>query len=86
MGYKEWIITGRQYKKLLKELNAVNQGPRIIQASDVLQDFPLLQQKTFEEAASLYYCSQGECYIPVKSISELDFWIKKKGTDQLFSQ
>jgi uncharacterized protein YyaL (SSP411 family) len=86
MGYKEWIITGRQYKTLLKEVNAVNHGPRIIQASDVLQDFPLLQQKKFEDTASLYYCSQGECYIPVKSISELDFWIKKKGTDQLFSQ
>jgi uncharacterized protein YyaL (SSP411 family) len=86
MGYNEWIITGKQYEKLLQEVNELYHGASIIQASAVSQDFPLLQQKFFEDTPSLYYCSQSECYIPVKSLSELDFWIKKKGTDQQFSQ
>ena len=71
-GTNELVIAGKEYKKLLAEVNAAFIPHKVLMISDDLdQDFPLLKGKKAEEATRIFLCKDYTCLAPFFSIKEL---------------
>ncbi len=82
-GYKEIVITGEEYFKVLKEILQVYIPLKIIQSSNTEDSFwPLLQGKTFSYQTYIYLCESYKCLNPAKNVEEF----KKKVNQNIFNK
>jgi hypothetical protein len=67
----EIAVTGPDAQKLLEEIEGLYIPHKIIMASNaVLNDFPLLAGKGFNDKNHIYLCKNYECGLPVSTIKD----------------
>ncbi|MEO5984360.1 MAG: thioredoxin domain-containing protein [Ferruginibacter sp.] len=69
-GFQEIVVTGKNLMEVVPDILALYIPHKILQASSVPADFPLLKNKAFGEDATFYICKQYVCSAPVKSLEE----------------
>lgn len=77
VGINEIVLTGKNIIPGLKTILCYYLPNKILQSSDMMQDFPLLQQKDFEKDVVLYLCEQYTCKTPVYTAEALFKVLKK---------
>ncbi len=82
-GFKEIVITGEEYLKMLNAILKEYIPVKIIQAANLENSYwPLLQGKTFSYQTYIYLCESYKCLNPVKTIDEF----KKQVNQNIFNK
>ena len=71
LGMHEIVVTGQDINSSLKEVLKIYLPHKILQSSNRLEDFPLLQEKDYEERVTFYLCRQYACSLPVSTAEAL---------------
>ena len=82
-GFKEIVITGEEYFKVLKEILQEYIPVKIIQSSAAENNYwPLLQGKDFSYQTYIYLCERYKCLNPVENVEEF----KKQVNQNIFNK
>lgn len=65
---EDWILTGSGCEKLLSAALELFRPLKLVQASVVEKNYPLLKNKKFDEGPLLYVCENFTCKTPISSI------------------
>ena len=76
-GVNEIVLTGLQFETSLLALLKEYIPNKIVQSSVAEKDFPLLSNKDYDGAVTLYLCRNYSCEQPVGDVSELIKSLKK---------
>jgi uncharacterized protein YyaL (SSP411 family) len=66
IGEKEVAITGKKIQKCVEEYLTMYEPNRILQASDLEKNYPLLKGKDYSNAALVYICKDYACTVPIQ--------------------
>ena len=72
---KDIVITGKDYKKVLKKLNQkfLPYSSILVKKGDILNEkIPFLKEIPVEEKITVYICEDFSCGLPITDISQLD--------------
>ncbi|MFM2362416.1 MAG: hypothetical protein RLZZ316_1318 [Bacteroidota bacterium] len=71
-GWKEIVISGRNFNELLKGILHIFMPNKILQSATLIdKGFPLLAGKTIEDEPMIYLCKNSHCNTPVNTLQEL---------------
>ena len=76
-GEAEIAITGKGSEQLSAQVMQLFIPNRVLQFSAVPKDYPLLQNKSFENQPLIYLCEHYSCQAPVDSVENLKNLLKK---------
>jgi len=72
-GFKEIVITGKEYLSLMKEILQQYIPVKVVQSCNKENnDWPLLRGKKFSNGTYIYLCEDYKCLNPVKTIKEFE--------------
>ena len=78
-GLNEIVITGKDARSRLKELEQNFIANKIIQAAEIIpnnEGFALLNNRFQKNETVIYVCQEGVCQQPVKTVEEALQWLK----------
>ncbi|MEJ7627349.1 MAG: thioredoxin domain-containing protein [Ferruginibacter sp.] len=71
IGVHEIVITGHNIKDTRDEILSLYIPNKVLQSSDKLIDYPLLNNKKFEDTSWIYLCKKYSCFDPVQEVGAL---------------